>query len=240
MMQIYLIEQIKEDLIFQLSEEDAHHCTVVMRNRIGDVIWGTDGKGNAYQLEIINIQKKTVFAKQINHYPQLGEPKLETCIAFALLKNSSRMEMIIEKAVELGATHIYPFVAKRSEKKSVSLERLQKIAIAAIKQCKRSKIPEIQCFNSFQTLISENKKWKIPKFLGYCEAKTYISHFQEQISQNPSFFIIGPEGDFTPEEIEFAIENHIHIFLLGNTRFRAETAGIHLLSINYYLKNFSI
>lgn len=60
-MQIYLIEEVKEELIFRLSEEDAHHCAVVMRNRIGDIIWGTDGKGNAYELEIINIQKKSGF-----------------------------------------------------------------------------------------------------------------------------------------------------------------------------------
>lgn len=236
-MQIYLIEEVKEELIFQLSEEDAHHCTVVMRNRIGDIIWGTDGKGNAYELEIINIQKKTVFAKQLKHYPELGEPKLETGLAFALLKNASRMETLIEKAVELGVTHIFPFVAKRSEKKNLSLERAQKIAIAAIKQCKRSRIPNIQLFSSFQEVVQANKSWKIPKLIGYCDSKTYISQYQELIANQPTLFIIGPEGDFTPEEIQYAHENDIQNFSLGETRFRAETAGIHVLSINHYMKN---
>lgn len=236
-MQIYLVEEVKEEFIFQLSEEDAHHCTVVMRNRIGDIIWGTDGKGNAYQLEIINIQKKAVFAKQLQHFLNLGEPKFDTCLAFALLKNPSRMETLIEKAVELGVTHIFPFIAKRSEKKNLSLERTIKIATAAIKQCKRSKIPEIQLYNSFQELIHQNKKWKISKFIGYCESNTYFSHYQESIAKEASFFIIGPEGDFTPEEIEIAHANQVQDFSLGETRFRAETAGIHVLSINHYLKN---
>ncbi len=238
-MQIYLIEEVKEELIFRLSEEDSHHCTVVMRNRIGDIIWGTDGKGNAYELEIINIQKKAVFTKQLRHFPELGEQKLSTCLAFGLLKNPSRMETLIEKAVELGVTHIFPFISKRSEKKNLSLERALKIATAAVKQCKRSRIPEIHLYSSFQELVQENKKWKIPKFIGYCESETYISNYKESIASEASFFIIGPEGDFTPEEIEIANENQIQNFSLGETRFRAETAGIHILSINHYLKNLN-
>lgn len=238
-MQIYLLEEVKEELIFQLSEEDAHHCTVVMRNRIGDIIWGTDGKGNAYQLEIINIQKKTVFAKQLQYFPELGEPKLSTCLAFGLLKNPSRMETLIEKAVELGVTHIFPFIAKRSEKKNLSLERALKIATAAVKQCKRSRIPEIQVYTSFHELVQENKKWKIPKFIGFCESQTPISNYKESIANEASFFVIGPEGDFTSEEMEIAHQNQIHNFSLGETRFRAETAGIHVLSINHYLKNLN-
>ncbi len=234
-MQIYLVQEIKEELIFQLSEEDAHHCTVVMRNRIGDIIWGTDGKGNAFQLEIINIQKKVVFAKQILYFPELGEPKFNTCIAFALLKSPSRMEMLIEKAVELGVTNIYPFIAKRSEKKNFSIDRIQKIALAAIKQCKRSRIPEIQFYSSMNELLSAHKKTKIPKFLGFCESDTY--KYRNEISKEPSFFIIGPEGDFTPDEVELAKQYQVNIFSLGSTRFRAETAGIHVLSINHYLKN---
>lgn len=236
-MQIYLIEEIKEDLIFQLTEEDAHHCTVVMRNRIGDIIWGTDGKGNTYELEIINIQKKTVFAKQIAYYPNFGEPKQETALAFALLKNTSRLEMMIEKAVELGVTHLYSFVAKRSEKKNLSFDRVQKILIASIKQCKRSKIPEFQFYSSFQELINDQKKRKILKFIGFCDAQTYIAQYQAEIQKSPCMFIIGPEGDFTQDEIELAFQNQIQPFSLGSTRLRAETAGIHVLSINHYLKN---
>lgn len=236
-MQIYLVKEVKEDLIFELSEEDAHHCSVVMRNRIGDIIWGTDGKGNAYELEIINIQKKSVFTKVLKLIPELGEPKFSTAIAFALLKNPSRMETLIEKAVELGVTHIYPFVAKRSEKKNLTLERTLKIAIAAIKQCKRSRIPEIQFYYSFQELIHHHKNWKIPKFIGHCESKIYISEYQEILSKQDAFFIIGPEGDFTPDELELAYRYEIKDFSLGNTRFRAETAGLHVLSINHYLKN---
>lgn len=231
-MQIYWIEPVKEEGIFELVEEDAHHCTVVMRNKLGDVVWGTDGNGNAYELEIIGIQKKNVFLKALTHHPNLGEPPQKTYLAFAYLKQPARMEWLIEKAVELGVTHIFPFQAKRSEKKSVPFERLQKIAKSAVKQCKRSVLPTMICYPNLETLLKEQLHNDIQGFMGHCAAQTPLLSFQNCLSLHDNFFLIGPEGDFTEQEILIAEQNNIQFFSLGSTRFRAETAAILALSIN--------
>ncbi|MFN3693390.1 MAG: RsmE family RNA methyltransferase, partial [Ignavibacterium sp.] len=167
-MQIYLVDKISSDNKVILTQDDAKHCAIVMRNKTGDTIWGTNGQGVAYQMKIVEIQKNQVIAKVQETISNFGEPFQPVYLAFAILSNPSRMEILVEKAVELGVTHLLPFAAKRSEKKNLNIERMKRICIAAMKQCKRSKIPELQLFQNTNDLFQYANSIKSLKLIGFC------------------------------------------------------------------------
>ena len=208
--------------LFELSEETSKHCIQVLRMRTGERMQLTNGKGGLYTASIAHEDKKhcTVNIESAKQYPV---PEKKTTIAVSLLKNASRFEWFLEKATEVGVTEIIPLICSRTEHTRFRFERMQQILISAMLQSQQSWLPVLHEPIKLQALFEEHLATQ--KFIAHCEEdnKTPIN----SISLSESvLMLIGPEGDFTPEEIRLAIHHAYQPVSLGNTRLRTETAAI--------------
>ncbi len=213
-----------------IADVEAKHISRVMRHKVGDEILITNGEGKIYQSVIKNITKNEVIAESKKVFTQ--ENKLSNVtFCIPILKTSDRFEFALEKCVELGITNFLIFSAKKSYKRGVKLERWDKILLSAMKQSLQSYKPKIDVTNSLQkTLQQETNKI-------YFEQNSELSienYLNEKSNSNllrdeKTFFVFGPEGGLTDEELN-ADENNIQLKLTSN-RLRSETAIMHTASI---------
>ncbi|MDX1935721.1 MAG: RsmE family RNA methyltransferase [Flavihumibacter sp.] len=206
-----------------LNEESSKHIVQVLRMNAGEALQLTDGKGNISQAIVENPHKKSCVVKiTANHYQQ--QP-LQNTIAISLTKNTSRFEWFLEKATELGITHIIPLLCERTERSHLRVERMQTILISALLQSQQSWLPVLQEPLPYKTYMQERAAAN--SFIAHCvdsdkkELQDYLT-----ITNKPAAVCIGPEGDFTPGEIELALSNGWLPVSLGTTRLRTETAGM--------------
>lgn len=206
-----------------LSEETSRHAVQVLRMKEGERIMITDGKGRTLTTEITFADKKKTKVKIIQK-DFLERPSPQNAIAISLIKNSNRFEWFIEKATEIGISTIIPLICKRSEKAHFKKERIRSILISAMLQSKQSWLPELSEEVSFFDLVNLDDHQQ--KFIAHClpEEKKQLKNVLEPGSSK--IILIGPEGDFTPEEIKKALEQNYVPISLGDTRLRTETAGI--------------
>jgi len=219
----FFCEQI-DDL--QLSKEEAHHAAKVLRLNQGDIINVIDGKGKFVICEITSITKNELHFSIIEQREQ-DQPKTKLHIAIAPTKSNERIEFFLEKAVEIGISEITPILSSNSERKQIKIERWNKIIVSAAKQSNNLHFPklnELTKLSSFFTnLAADNSK----KLIAHCEEDEMKNELKNEISGHNDFCIlIGPEGDFSAEEIILAKSNHFKPVSLGKTRLRTETAGI--------------
>jgi 16S rRNA (uracil1498-N3)-methyltransferase len=205
-----------------LDAEESRHVVKVLRKVAGDELTITDGNGFFYQVRItIADAKKCAF--EIVSKEEF--PKRNYCIhiAIAPTKNIDRTEWFVEKAVEIGIDKITFFQSKTSERKTVNLERIQKIAISAMKQSQQAWLPIISDIGSFKELLKEKAD---QKFIAYVDAAN-PDHLKNVAKPKGDYLLlIGPEGDFSSEELHLALENKFHKVSLGTNRLRTETAGL--------------
>ena len=209
-----------------LSPEESKHITKSLRLKEGDFIWITDGKGTLAKSTLTSVFKDscTVAITERNFHNISATKKLH--LAVAPTKNPDRMEWLVEKAVEIGVSQISFIICDRSERKNVDLNRLQRIAVAALKQSQGTWLPEIKTL-SFSQFIDENKKINADRFIAYCDDKEQsIMIANIKYEHGDAIFLIGPEGDFTPQEIAFAKENGFQQISLGKNILRTETAAL--------------
>ena len=220
----YTSPELISDSSLIIIEDEAKHITKVMRHSINDEIFVTDGKGNVYKSIINNVTKKEVIAEIKEKFVQTNKLKNVTfCIP--ILKSQDRFEFALEKCVELGITNFLIFSAKKSYKRGVKLERWNKILLAAMKQSLLSHKPNINYSDSLFNDIS--RETNIFIFEQNSE-ETISNYFNNETNINKllnkkSFFIFGPEGGLTKEELN--IEGSIKLQLTKN-RLRAETAVV--------------
>jgi 16S rRNA (uracil1498-N3)-methyltransferase len=208
---------------FTLSEETSRHISQVLRMKEGEEIVITNGKGYRLFANILSAHKKKTKVK-ITRKEFLERSTPKTAIAISLIKNNNRFEWFAEKATEIGISEIIPLICKRSEKTHFKMERTISILISAMLQSQQSWLPEL----SEPVKISEVIKKEIyeQKFIAHCvdhEKKELKNLFSDSASK---IILIGPEGDFTEEEIQTAIQQDYIPVSLGKTRLRTETAGI--------------
>ncbi|MAO86585.1 MAG: 16S rRNA (uracil(1498)-N(3))-methyltransferase [Candidatus Marinimicrobia bacterium] len=211
---------------FTLDEEETHHVLNVLRLQVDDEIWLLDGVGIAYR-GIIKNNGQEVSGEIIAESPGFSEPKVEMHLAVGLIKKD-RIEWLLEKAVECGALSITPLLLDRCLKKSLNLERSQKIVRTAAKQCGRSRFPKLNEPTSLDNYLNDKSD------LTVClqsEGETSLSTWQREKSPNKVSVLIGPEGDFSENEMNIIRDNNIKIVSLGNRRLRTETAAITALNI---------
>ena len=208
-----------------LDEDTSRHIVQVLRMKEGERLNLTDGKGNLIEAEISEAHKKHCSVTVINsrltsHFSR------KIIIAISLLKNTSRFEWFLEKATEIGVTEIIPLICERTEKQKFRYERMKGICISAMLQSQQTWLPELHEPKQFSHLAIEQPD-NTQKFIAHCasgERKTLRSSLRAE--QNKSLILIGPEGDFTKDEIELALQNDFTPISLGETRLRTETAGI--------------
>lgn len=204
-----------------LSEEESKHIIRSLRMIKGDSIGVLDGRGNFFECEIKNDHPKKC-ELEIVKVNQSSKPKLEIHIAVAPTKQMERLEWFIEKATEIGLTEFTPIQCSNSERSKIKTERLSKKAISAMKQSQRLFLPKINELSDFKTFILKHPNGLI----AHCY-DTERSSILKSFKINNCPIIIGPEGDFTKEEINFALENGYKTITLGDNRLRTETAALY-------------
>jgi 16S rRNA (uracil1498-N3)-methyltransferase len=211
---------------FTLDAEETHHVLNVLRLQVDDEIWLLDGVGIAYR-GIIKNNGQEVSGEIIAESPGFSEPKVKMHLAVGLIKKD-RFEWLLEKAVECGALSITPLLLDRCLKKTLNLERSQKIVRTAAKQCGRSRFPKLNEPTSLDNYLNDKSD------LTVClqsEGETSLTTWQREKSPNKVSVLIGPEGDFSENEMNVIRDNNINIVSLGNRRLRTETAAITALNI---------
>ncbi len=217
----------------ELPEEEATHALRVLRLQSGDLITLTDGNGNFYQAEITTASHKRCLLRILETTPHPPLWKGHLHIALAPTKNMDRMEWLAEKATEIGIDELSFLNCRFSERKIIKTERIRKIMIAAIKQSLKARLPqvnEIEDFNHFVT-----RPFNGQKFIAHCYEgdKPFLPDVLHP--GEDALVLIGPEGDFSEEEVQNAIANGFLPISLGRSRLRTETAALvacHLLNLS--------
>ncbi|MHA6249267.1 16S rRNA (uracil(1498)-N(3))-methyltransferase [Pontibacter sp. CAU 1760] len=210
--------------IYTLSQEESKHCTRVLRLQQGDLVNLVDGVGGKYTAIIQDANPKKCQLQVIDKQIEYGKLPYVTHIAVAPTKNIDRMEWFVEKAVEIGVSEITFLLCEHSERRQLKLDRLEKIAISAMKQSKKGYLPLLHDLTPFH------------RFIQKAEARhTFIAHLEDDATKNikdhfkagqPHCVLIGPEGDFSTTEIAAAYKAGIQPVTLGSSRLRTETAAL--------------
>ncbi len=214
------IDQSKE-----LPEEESQHCTRVLRLNAGDKIMLTDGKGQFYKATITAANnKRCLFEVDETIYQDpLWEGKLY--IAMAPTKNMDRNEWFAEKATEIGLDGLTFLNCRFSERKVIKNERIDKIIVSAVKQSLKARVPLLREMTNFKTFVKE--EFKGQKFIAHCYEEANKPFLKDVITPGEEVLIlIGPEGDFSEEEVKLANEHGFKSISLGNSRLRTETAAL--------------
>lgn len=211
---------------FVLNEETSKHIVQVLRMQNDEQLQLTDGKGNLFTVVITDNNRKRC-AVSILQTSNANQPVPHTCIAISLVKNSSRFEWFLEKATEIGINEIIPLICSRSEKQHFRHDRMQTILISAMLQSQQTWLPVLHEPVKFENL-KMNQFDTAGKFIAHCEDENNKVQLTAQLLNlsTPKLILIGPEGDFTKEEIQQAVQNNYIPVALGNTRLRTETAGV--------------
>ena len=217
-------DEIKSGLKqFVLGEETSKHAVQVLRMQNGEQLSLTNGKGILFTTEIIDDNRKKCTVKILSEVAQPLKQKKIT-IAISLIKNSTRFEWFLEKATEIGIAEIIPLLCSRTEKQHFRHDRMKNILISAMLQSQQCWLPTLHEAIKFTGFVNQ---WaNTQKFIAHCEESGKKS-LQHQISTSAHQLIcIGPEGDFTTDEIALALQHQFVEVALGNTRLRTETAGV--------------
>ncbi|MCC7245012.1 MAG: 16S rRNA (uracil(1498)-N(3))-methyltransferase [Saprospiraceae bacterium] len=220
----------------KLDEEESRHLLTVLRRQVGDRIWLTDGMGIFYETEIVETGKKHAQVRVIAQHPDPVPVHPGLHLAIAPTKNADRLEWLCEKATELGIREITPLLCQRSERTHLRTDRLQKILVSAMKQSLRAHLPVLHEPTRFSTFIQKVNSPQ--RFIPWC-ADDPLPHLSQSMQPNQdATILIGPEGDFSPEEVATALQNGFKQVSLGPTRLRTETAGL-LAVVAFNLANAS-
>ena len=208
-----------------LDEDTSRHVIQVLRMKEGEKLNLTDGRGNLITAEITDAHKKHCLVS-IQHSTFNIQHTRTIVIAISLLKNTSRFEWFLEKATEIGVNEIIPLICERTEKQKYRYDRMKGICISAMLQSQQTWLPALHEPVQFDDLVIR-QFGDYQKLVAHCIVgeKQKIDHRLISKSSN-QLILIGPEGDFTKQEIELALQNNFLPVSLGTTRLRTETAGI--------------
>ena len=215
-----------------LRDEASKHLARVLRKRVGDHVFVTDGADMMYEVAIVRMEKDEVECDIVDAKMKVNEPKIEVALAVSLLKNPSRVDFLVEKAVELGVRTIIPMACERTIPEHEKHTRLEKIALSAMKQCGRCYLPKIIDLMEFETLVNHAQGYTL-RLIPHekTEQSQFVGSVLKHHEQTGSVLIlIGPEGGFSEEEISLAGREGCIPISLGPRRLRSETAALSSLS----------
>lgn len=208
-----------------LPESDSGHCVRVLRMHPGDNIEVVDGCGMLYRCTLRDAHQRhaTVDITETVPLPKVWPGNIT--IAIAPTKHNDRMEWLVEKLVEIGVDRIVPLRCRHSERKDINVERLNKIAVSAMKQSLKAVLPQIDAMTPYRDFISGCKSQQ--RFIAYCDPAIPRRLFARELRPHADVTVlIGPEGDFSPEEIHLALDSGWIPATLGDNRLRTETAAL--------------
>jgi 16S rRNA (uracil1498-N3)-methyltransferase len=216
--------QLDIEQTLTLGPEESAHCAQVLRMKAGERAKATDGRGHFYLIELADVNKKSTRVKILEKRNVKPRP-YQVHIGIAPTKNIDRVEYFIEKAVEIGIEEISFLKCEHSERKEVKLERLEKIAVAAMKQSQKAFMPVLNDVVKYTDFIKKNKL-SAESYIAYLDKENSKDLVQQLQRGKDAIILIGPEGDFSPAEVNLAREAGYKPARLGESRLRTETAGI--------------
>ncbi|MCM1076110.1 MAG: 16S rRNA (uracil(1498)-N(3))-methyltransferase [Bacteroides sp.] len=213
----------------ELPESDSRHAVKVLRMRAGDELQVIDGRGNVYSCRLADEHPKHAAVEILSVTPQSLPWSQQLVVAVAPTKHIDRMEWLVEKMTEIGVNTIIPLLCDRSERREIKTERLEKIAVSAMKQSLKATLPIITPMTPLRDVIAMMPEAQ--RMVAYCDqsiprvdfAQTYQPH-------RDTLILIGPEGDFSPTEIARTLDAGFRPVTLGDNRLRTETAALYALS----------
>ena len=207
---------------FILSEETSRHVIQVLRKQKDDQLSLTNGKGQTHLTQIIQPNKKSTTVNILStSFTPPPSPRIS--IALSLIKNKVRFEWFLEKATEIGVQQIIPMICERTEKETFRLERMNNILISAMLQSNQSWLPQLSPPVYYSDILKSSNHPN--KFIAHC-LENEKKNLGEIMRSGDRIILIGPEGDFTQQEIDLAVQSNFTPVTLGHTRLRTETAGL--------------
>mgnify|MGYP002520961348 CR=1 FL=1 len=212
---------------YTLSEEESRHAVRVLRLGAGDMLHITDGRGNMYRCEVIAPSDRHCTVRVVGTQSEYGRLPYRLTMAVAPTKNIDRFEWFLEKATEIGVAEIVPLLCERSERRQIKHEREEKVVTAAVKQSLKAYHPLLRDMTPLRDFVAEPYGGR--KFIAHCDeplrGKSYLADILR--AGEDARVLIGPEGDFSPEEIRYAVEEcGYEEITLGDMRLRTETAAV--------------
>ena len=225
----YILAYDPAQTLITLEEDASRHIVQVLRMEVGELLQLTDGRGNLLTASIYAVHKKHCVVKLLNsvHLPQDAR---KISVGISLLKNTDRFEWFLEKATEIGIREIIPFISARTEKKQFRYERLKAVMVSALIQSQQVWLPDLLQPQSYKELVLSSRHAQ--KFIAHCHEETKVLLADAvNSSVGSQIILLGPEGDFTGEEINLAQGSKFIPVSLGETRLRTETAGVVAVSL---------
>ncbi len=226
-----------------LDEQESTHCLKVLRHKRGDKITFTDGTGKLYTAEISNIQGKICHLNILSSSVSGETRPYYLHIVVAPTKSLDRYEWFLEKAVEFGVDRITPVIGEHSERRIFKRERGERVILSALKQSLKTTLPKLDdTIDLSDFLKSESVDgFSGLKLIGHCnpgersELTTIIDSLIPAEGKKRVMILIGPEGDFSADEVKMALAKGFRDFTMGESRFRVETAAVAAISAIYFL-----
>ena len=227
-MEIFYAKEVAGKTVF-LDQEESAHCIRVLRHRAGDEITVVDGLGTMMRCRLTDDSPRNAEAEVLERTDGWGGHPYSLTMAVCPTKNNDRFEWFVEKATEVGVDAVVPVIGDRSERKVFKTERSRKIALSAMKQSLKARLPGICEPVSVKDFITGSQS--ALKLICYCfEGETQRRSIEDVLREVPEgtdiTIMIGPEGDFSPEEAVLAVENSFIPVHLGPSRLRTETAAV--------------
>jgi len=226
-MQLFYSEKESDGLLY-FTEEESAHCIKILRHKVGDLLNVTDGKGTMYKGKLVDDHPKKITVSVESKIENYNRRNYQLHIAISPTKSADRTEWFLEKATELGVDKVTFVFTQRTERKHINLDRMQKIALSAIKQSGQAKLPVLDEM-PFPSFISSASS--IEKFIAWLPEIPPPSLTLQAKPMSDSVVLIGPEGDFTEKETESALKLGFRPVSLGPNRLRTETAGIYVAAL---------
>ena len=209
---------------FTLVETESKHCIRVLRLEKGNEITLVDGRGGFFTAEISDPNPKRCSVKVVKSELNYGLRNFQVHVAIAPTKNIERIEWFLEKATEIGIDRVTPLLCRYSERKEIKTDRLEKVMVSAMKQSLKAYLPQLDPMTRFGDFVSQ--PFEGQKFIAHCDEQQRDLLTSNVLPRENYLILIGPEGDFSAEEIELAIQAGFRPVSLGESRLRTETAGL--------------
>jgi 16S rRNA (uracil1498-N3)-methyltransferase len=219
----FFAPDIEETLM--LPEVESQHAVRVLRLKEGDEVEVVDGKGVLYRCRISLAHSKKCGVEIVERIASGSHWGSEIVLCVAPTKNLDRIEWLAEKCTEMGVDRVIPVKCRYSERKELKTERLQKILVSAMKQSLKATLPQLDELTPVMDVIK--MPFEGQKFICYCDDIVERKNFMKEYKPNePVLVLVGPEGDFSREEVDAALSNGFVAVTLGDSRLRTETAAV--------------
>lgn len=223
-MQLFFTNDIQGNIAY-LPEEETRHVQV-LRKREGDRLHFVDGQGGFYVGQIAELNRKQTTIYLQEQMREYGKSPFYLHIAIALTKNMERIEWFLEKATEIGIDEVTFLDCEHSERTRLRMDRLEKICISAMKQAQRAYLPQLNDLTPFSDFVQSSGGLGMQQFIAHCGEGEKISLRHNYRPGEDVTILIGPEGDFSAQEIHEALQYGYTAVHLGSSRLRTETAGV--------------